>query len=99
MDITEILQNERTLLLVRPEDLNEFAIKVADKILAEKSNLLKKIEPEKPLSQEEAVKFLGKSRQTLVAWRKKGVISAYRLGGRVYYKPSELLSALEKLNK
>jgi hypothetical protein len=53
-----------------------------------------KSEDERPISQPEAIEFLGKSRQTLVAWRKKGVIKAYRLGGRVYYKKSELLNSL-----
>ncbi|MBN1118233.1 MAG: hypothetical protein JXA77_13575 [Bacteroidales bacterium] len=32
----------------------------------------------------------------MIAWRKKGIIRSYRLGGRIYYKPSELLSALKK---
>ena len=53
-------------------------------------------EIEKPLSQPEACKFLGKSRQTLIKWRKKGIIKSYRLNGRVYFKPSELLEALKK---
>lgn len=52
---------------------------------------------EQPITTSEAVEFLGKSRQTLISWRRKGIITAYRLGGRVYYKPSELLSALQKL--
>lgn len=52
---------------------------------------------EQPISQAEAVEFLGKSRQTLISWRKKGLITAYHLGGRIFYKPSELLSALQKL--
>ena len=52
---------------------------------------------EQPISQAEAVEFLGKSRQTLINWRRKGVITAYNLGGRIYYKPSELLAALQKL--
>lgn len=52
-------------------------------------------EVEKPISQTEAILFLGKSRQTLIAWRKKGVINAYTLGGRVYFLKSELLKALK----
>ena len=52
---------------------------------------------EQPISQSEAVEFLGKSRQTIINWRKKGIINAYHLGGRIYFKPSELLSALQKL--
>lgn len=50
---------------------------------------------EQPISQPEAIKFLGKSRQTLISWRKKGVITAHILGGRVYYLKSELLSAMK----
>jgi hypothetical protein len=52
---------------------------------------------EQPISQDEAIKFLGKSRQTLVSWRKKGIITGYLLGGRIYYKSSELVSALKKI--
>ena len=52
-------------------------------------------EIEQPISQPEAVKFLGKSRQTLISWRKKGIITAHILGGRVYYIKSELLEAMK----
>jgi len=52
-------------------------------------------EVERPISQLEAIEFLGKSRQTLAAWRRKGVISAHRLGGRIYYLKSELLEAMK----
>jgi hypothetical protein len=50
---------------------------------------------EQPISQSDAIKFLGKSRQTLIAWRKKGIITAHILGGRVYYLKSELLTAMK----
>lgn len=50
---------------------------------------------EQPISQPEAIQFLGKSRQTLIQWRKKGIIRAHTLGGRVYYMRSELLEALK----
>ena len=96
MGIDEILQNEQALFLVRSTDLQEFAIKLANQILAGQSQPTVTQENERPLSQSEAVQFLGKSRQTLITWRKKGVIKGYKLGGRVYYKSSELVSALEK---
>jgi len=51
--------------------------------------------PEQPVSQPDAVKWLGKSRQTLTAWRKKGIIKAHVLGGRVYFLKSELLEAMK----
>ena len=49
---------------------------------------------EQPISQPEAIRFLGKSRQTLISWRRKGIIHAHTLGGRVYYMRSELIEAL-----
>ena len=52
---------------------------------------------EQPITQREASEFLGKSEQTLISWRKRGIITAYRLSGRIYYKPSELLLAMQKL--
>jgi hypothetical protein len=56
-----------------------------------------KNEVERPISQPEAVAFLGKSRQTLTAWRRKGFISAHKLGGRIYFLKSELLAAMGKV--
>ena len=35
---------------------------------------------------------------TLLSWRKKGLIQAYRIGGRVFYKQSELDQALISIN-
>lgn len=98
MDLNEFLQgSENALIIARRNNLIEFAIAYADRVIAEQTRVPVKQEAEKPISQPEAEQFLGKSRQTLIAWRKKGIIKGYRLGGRIYYKPSELVSALEKL--
>lgn len=92
MKIHELLQStEDTLLIVRSRDLKEFA----DKLLANKESPSNP-EQEKPLSQSEAIKFLGKTRQTFVNWRKKGLVNAYTINGKLYYKKSELLDALQK---
>jgi len=99
MEINEILSGtENAILLIRSSDLQEFATNIARQVLSgqPKPPAIKQ-EAEKPFSQTEAIQFLGKSRQTLISWRKKGVIQSYRLGGRIYYKPSELVAALQKL--
>lgn len=97
MEITELLQTQRPLYIIPAEFFESFAEQVASKVLAgQVKPTIKQAEPEKPLTQAEAVKFLGKSRQTLIAWRKKGFIKSYRISGRIYYKPSELISALKK---
>lgn len=43
-------------------------------------------------TQEEASKFLSVSKTTLIDWAKKGKIISTRVGGRVYYKKSDLLN-------
>lgn len=99
MDINKVLHGTgNALIIVWRDDLIEFATTYADRVIAGQTKAPVKQEAEKPISQPEAVVFLGKSRQTLIKWRKKGIIKGYCLGGRIYYKPSELVSALEKLS-
>ena len=99
MEINELLHGTgNALIIVRRDDLIEFATTYANCIQASQPKPSVKQLTEQPISQQEAVNFLGKSRQTLIKWRKKGIIRGYRLGGRIYYKPSELVSALEKLD-
>jgi len=92
MNLTDV--ESGTLLIVKHEDLQRFA----ESLINTKSDTPKKKEPEieQPISQPEAIEFLGKSRQTLCAWRRKGVIKSHTLGGRVYFLKSELLEALTK---
>jgi hypothetical protein len=52
---------------------------------------------EPPMTEKEAAIFLKKSRQTLRMWRYAGLIKAYRIGGRIFYKKDELLAALQAL--
>ncbi|MGA1865466.1 MAG: helix-turn-helix domain-containing protein [bacterium] len=99
MEINKILHDAgNTLLVVSRDDLILFANTYAQLQSKSRPEPAIKNEVEQPIPQEEAVKFLKKSRQTLSEWRKKGFIKAYRLGGRIYFKKSELLSALEKLS-
>ena len=98
MDISEIVNNkDRILLLVSQSELFEFAERVVTRTLSATIKPIPDRKEEKLLTQPEAIKFLGKSRQTLIKWRKNNIITAYRLGGRIYFKESELLSALKKL--
>jgi len=99
MEINRVLQgNENALYIIGRKDLIEFAITCVDRVLAGQEKAPLKEESEKPISQPEAVIFLGKSRQTLIKWRKKGIIKGHTLGGRIFYLKSELLAALHKEN-
>ncbi len=45
------------------------------------------------ISKESAAKLFGVSVQTIINWRKRGLIKRYKIGHSVYYKKSELLQA------
>ena len=91
MNITEL--ENGTILICKKEDLKEFA----ESLMKAKPEPVKEPEAETPISQAAAIIFLGKSRQTFYSWRKKGVVKAHILGGRVYYFRSELLAAMGKV--
>ena len=101
MSPIEILQNENAIFLIKSSDLQEFATRIINQVLSDKPKPteigLNCTVAERPFSQSEAIRFLGKSRQSFYTYRKRGIIQPYRLGGRLYYKPSELVAALEKL--
>ena len=39
------------------------------------------------------------SRQTLSNWTKEGTLNSHKLGGRIFYKKSEIIAAAEKIKK
>ena len=51
---------------------------------------------EELLTVDETIEFLKCSKQALWNWRKNGILPSYRLGNRVYYKKSDILSKLVK---
>ena len=53
------------------------------------------------LSITQAVKLFNPaiSNVTLHRWKKEGVIPAYRMGGRIYYKRSEIMLAAQSVKK
>ena len=58
-------------------------------------------QPEKLLSPSETCKLFQPaiSKVTLSSWTKNGKLQDHRIGGRVYYKQSEILAALTTLKK
>lgn len=45
------------------------------------------------IRQEEAAKMFDVTVQTIINWRKRGLIKSYKIGHPVYYRKSELLQA------
>ena len=62
---------------------------------------VKNSEPEKLLSPAETCKMFQPSisKVTLAAWTAKGLLQDHRIGGRVYFKESEILAGLTTLKK
>jgi hypothetical protein len=48
------------------------------------------------LDEAEAMDFLKVSRRTLAKWRAEKVLPTKKLGGKIYYKLSEIIEALDK---
>jgi excisionase family DNA binding protein len=83
------------LIVTTEEQLNTIISNCITKTQAPPAPEPPKEEIEAPISQAEAAKFLGTTRQTLYALRKRGIIKAHFLGGRVKYFKSELRSCMK----
>lgn len=91
MNISEVLQkNEDAVFLVRTNDLKEFAIAAVEHY--KNSAPAEPKEPAAPISQNDAAKILNRSRQTLVKWRKKGILKGFLIGGRIFFRPEDIAS-------
>jgi excisionase family DNA binding protein len=54
-------------------------------------------EPEEYLTSKEVQKLLGCCNTTLFNWRNNGVLNAYGIGDKVFFKRSDINKALTKL--
>jgi len=83
---------------------NELADLINEKVKINLETLVKDLSMQKAegsefLTRKEAAKFFGTSLVTLYDWSKKGLITPYRMGTRIYYKRSELVNSLLESNK
>lgn len=81
------------------EDLTEIiAEKLVDKIETRIATLITTQNDEELLTRTETAEFLKINSTTLWHWTKKGKVTAYGIGNRVYYKKGELKKSLIKIN-
>lgn len=98
MDNNKLMENKLILIPMTVEELMNRFQQVVDKALLEREN---SILQEKLLSPSETCKLFEPniSKVTLNKWEKGGRIKAYRLGGRVYFRYSEIMDSLKTLKK
>ena len=96
MTTKELIQIEN----ISVKELTEIiAEKLVDKIETRIAMLISKQNDEELLTRTETAKILKVELTTLWSWTKKGKITAYGIGNRVYYKRGEIMKALVTLNR
>ena len=80
-------------LIVSGMTATDFLEAVKNMVRAE----LKNGEPEELLTREEVAEFMKVNVSTVSTWTSQGRLVCYGMGGRRYYKKSEIMSALEIL--
>lgn len=82
------------------EELTEIiAEKLVDKLEMKIATFISNQSDDELLTRTETAKILKVELTTLWSWTKKGKITAYGIGNRVYYKKGEIMKALVILNK
>jgi len=82
------------------EELTEIiAEKLVDKLEKKIATLISTQNDDELLTRTETAKILKVELTTLWSWTKKGKITAYGIGNRVYYKRGEIMKSLIILNR
>ena len=77
--------------------INSLSAEIAQQLLTYQAKSAKEAEDANLLTREEAAIYLHITLPTLNTYTKLGKIKGYRLGGRVFYKRSELTNALKAI--
>ncbi|ALM07748.1 DNA-binding protein [Sediminicola sp. YIK13] len=86
------------LISITPQELQEEILKGVQKQLEEFKKDLSKSDQIELLSRADVAKLLQIDLSTLYHWTKKGTLTSYGIGNRVYYKREEVESAIVRLN-
>lgn len=93
--VKQIIQIENTNII----DFKKEIMSSVSEVFKDFANSLQVTDNDVLLSREETSKLLSVSLVTLWDWTRKDIIPAYRIGNKVRYKKSEILSALKQMNK
>lgn len=91
----QIVQIENTNTL----DFKNEIVNGLSEVLKNFANLQTQLDQDVLLTREETSKMLSVSLVTLWDWTRKDIVPAYRIGNKVRYKKSEVISALQQMNQ
>lgn len=83
---------------ITPDELKSIIEEGVKSCLENLSQAKQNTEQSNILTRKKTAELLGVDISTLHNWTKKGILIAHGIGGRVYYKRSEIEHALIKLN-
>lgn len=87
--------NQSTLLHnASPEDFINLMVKAFRQEIDELKQNFQPKEPEELLSRDEVAKLLKIDISSVHNWCKKGILKRYAIGGRIYFKRSEIEESL-----
>jgi hypothetical protein len=88
MNLNELLKSESNIqVVVSIADLKEFALAIVDEVSASDS---RKKEDDQLISRKDAKKMLNVDYSTLWTWAKSGYLVPIKVGGKVFYKKSDV---------
>lgn len=91
--IEDIAKKTATILVTMSEEqLEAYSVSIVNKVI----DVLTPKKEDKLLTQAETAKRLGASKPTLWRWEKQGYLIPIRIGGKVYYKESDLTKLMEE---
>jgi len=89
---------ESNQIQLNAEQLKSEILKGLNAQISELKKHFQSKEPEEYLTRQEVAKLCKVNISTVSNWKNEGVLNAYGLGGRVYYKRSEIDGSMVKIN-
>ena len=93
MSINEVISmNSNTMLVISAADLKEFALELMDEFASSSKSENKS---DKYLTIAETAKKYGISESTLYRWTRIGYLPKVKLGGKSFYRESDIIKLME----
>lgn len=86
------------LIGITPEDFQSEILEGVEKLLNELKKDFQPKEPTEYLTRQEVAELFKINLTTVWNWTKRGKLQSYGIGGRVFYKRSEIENSIVKFN-